>query len=131
MTARDTSPAYKALLPSTRKILALIEREVERGNGQAAIRFADFEDFGIPPGSIGLALRLLSALGFVVIERQPPRHVNTFRLSDHWRSIDATEAAKLRREAGKARPKRLTVAKPRRVARHVPSLPRMSWDRVT
>ena len=132
MPDRDTSPAYRALLPSARKILALIDREVTRGGGVAQIRLADFADFGVPSGIGGLALRQVALLGFVTVERGPPSNrINTFRLSDDWQRIDTVEAARLRTEAKKPKPKPKPVGKPRTMKRPTPSLPAVSWDRVT
>jgi hypothetical protein len=68
-------------------------------------------------------------LGFVTIKRGPrPKYTNTFRLTDGWRDLDATQAKRRRLQAFQPLPK--PPAKPR-VVRHIPSLPRMPWDRVT
>ena len=58
MTDRDSSPAYRALSPSGRTVLAFIERQVERGGGVAAISYSDIEFLcGVTHGNCGFALR--------------------------------------------------------------------------
>ena len=82
MAERDSSPAYRALSPSARTVLALIERQVTHGGGVAAISFSDIESScGITHGTCGFALRQVRLLGFVTVERgRPARLVNSFRL---------------------------------------------------
>ena len=89
MTERDSSPAYRALSPSARNVLGLIERQVEHKGGVAVLSFSDIEVLlGITHGTCGYALRQVRLLGFVAVERVSarPRLVNSFRLSPHWQN---------------------------------------------
>jgi len=53
-----TSPAYAALSPSGRRVLALIDSKVTHGGGVAAISFSDIErSCGMIHGTCGFALR--------------------------------------------------------------------------
>ena len=112
------SPAYTALSPSGRRVLALIDSKVAHGGGMAAISFSDIErQCGMIHGTCGFALRQVRLLGFVSVERGPGprRRINTFRFSNVWRDLDA---AACRRLAAQAR-----LGKPQ-----TPSLPCMLWD---
>ena len=61
MTERDSSPAYRALSPSGRTVLALIERQVEHKGGTAVLSFSDIETLlGVTHGTCGYALRQVS-----------------------------------------------------------------------
>ena len=59
------SPAYAALSPSGRRVLALIDSKVTHGGGVAAISFSDIEQqCGMIHGTCGFALRQVKLLGF-------------------------------------------------------------------
>ena len=54
MTDRDSSPAYNALSPSARTVLALIERQIEHKGGVAVLSFSDIETLlGVTHGTCG------------------------------------------------------------------------------
>lgn len=90
------SPAYAALSSTARRVLQVIEVEVARGNGVAAISFGDSARLcGTARSTACLALRLLGLLGFINIE---PGRVRRFTLCDGWQSLDAVEAKRLRRQ---------------------------------
>ena len=102
MADRDSSPAFKALSPSARKVLALIDSEVGRCGGAAAISFSHIERrCGVIHGTCGFALRAVRLLGFVTVRLAPgpPRRVNVFQLSDDWQSIDTVKAQRLAAQA--------------------------------
>ena len=55
------SPAYPALSPSGRRVLALIDSKVTHGGGVAVISFSDIErQCGMIHGTCGFALRQVS-----------------------------------------------------------------------
>ena len=115
-----TSPAYAALSPSGRRVLALIDSKVTHGGGVAAISFSDIErSCGMIHGTCGFALRQVKLLGFVSVERGPGprRRINTFRFSDVWRDLDAVACRQLVAQARLGKPRTVT-----------PSLPRIPWD---
>ena len=119
------SPAYAALSPTGRRVLALIEREVTRNGGVAAISYSNIKrSCGVIHGTCGFALRQVRLLGFfsVELEAAPPRRVNTFTPSTRWQSIDAVEAHRLAVEARLPQSRPVRVPKPRSVKRQVPSL---------
>ena len=123
MTERDSSPAYRALSPSARTVLALIERQIEHKGGVAVLSFSDIETLlGITHGTCGYALRQVRLLGFVAVERVSARsrRVNSFRLSPHWQTIDVDEAHRLAVQARLSQSGPLRVPKPK--AKQQPSL---------
>ena len=126
-----TSPAYQALSPAGRKVLAAIEREVKRVGGVVVIGFADFaRRCDVSHSAAYSGLKQVALLGFASVETGPrPRRIHTIRLRDNWQGIDADEAKRLHLQARlpkqqQAAPKPVTP----RVVRHTPSLPRMPWD---
>ena len=94
------SPAYAALSPAGRKVLAAIEREVERGGGVVVISFADFaRRCDVSHSAAYSGLKQVALLGFASVETGPrPRRIHTIRLRDNWQGIDADEARRLARE---------------------------------
>ena len=117
MTDRATSPAYKALSPSARKVLALIDSEVACCDGAAVISYSDIKRrCDVTHGTAGYTLRQVRTLGFVSVERVAARsrYVNTFRLSSQWQSIGTDEAHRLavRARLSQSRPP-LRMPKPR------------------
>jgi hypothetical protein len=144
MADRSESPAYAALTPSARKMLAVIEAQIG-GGSSASVSYSDFAlEHRIARATISKSVKALVALG--MIEVSPgKRLVGTYRISSGWRSIDARAAAQLvalarepmpqrrfekrqplpMRQAKAARP---MVARPRAVQRRVPSLVRLPWQ---
>ena len=138
----EQSAAYAALTPAGRRALHLIEGEVERGGGTAAISHVDIERPGLSRASVNFGLKQLGLLEFVTIS-VGCRRINTFVLADGWRSLDADEAkrrvvlARLPKpqrpsskppkpvKASKPEPKPMTVE--RVMQRRMPSLPTMPW----
>ena len=113
------SPAYEALSPSGRRVLALIDSKVTHGGGVAAISFSDIErQCGMIHGTCGFALRQVRLLGFVSVERGPGprRRMNTFRFSR------MSGVILMPPRAGSWRRKHVWASL------QTPSLPRMPWD---
>ena len=81
----EQSAAYAALTPAGRRALHLIEGEVERGGGTAAISRVDIERPGLSRASVNFGLKQLGLLEFVTIS-VGRRRINTFVLADGWRS---------------------------------------------
>jgi hypothetical protein len=103
-----TSPAYAALSPSGRRVLALIDSKVTHRGGVAAISFGDIErSCGMIHGTCGFALRQVKLLGFVSVARGPGprRRINTFRVSDVWRDLDALACRQLAAQARLGKPR--------------------------
>ena len=83
MVDRDTSPAYQALSPAGRTVLAAIEREVERGGGVAVLSFNDFmRRCGVSRSACANGLKQVELLGFASIQigRRPQRATPAARL---------------------------------------------------
>jgi hypothetical protein len=87
-------PAYRTLTLSAHRALARIEIELRHhggeDNGQLPVTFEDFAEYGIHRNSIGPALAVLEALGFVVITEHGTmakaaeyRRSNKFRLTTY------------------------------------------------
>jgi hypothetical protein len=110
------SPAYRALSLSALRILARLQIELAnhggKDNGRLPVTYEDFEQYGIDRHSIGPALSLLVALGFIEITetgragnakwRRPSRYRLTFRDArggysgtDEWKSITEEQAKML------------------------------------
>ncbi len=111
MLERASSPAYRALSPCGRKVLAPIEGEVQRCGGVAAVRCSTIEWLtNVPHSTCGFAQRQIRLLGFVSVELvyDGPRPINSFKLSSRWQSIGTDEARRLAAQArgrvGLARP---------------------------
>ena len=126
------SPAYAALSPAGRKVLAAIEREVERGGGVVVISFADFaRRCDVSHSAAYSGLKQVALLGFASAETGPrPRRIHTIRLRDNWQGIDADEARRLHLQARLPKQQQAVPkpVKPRSIRRPAPSLPRMPWD---
>ena len=105
---REGSPAYAALTPAGKRVLRVIECEVERGGGTAAISRTDFQRSGISHSAAGFGVKQVALLGFARIEL--PQRINVFRLIDDWQSFDADTAARQARMA--KLPKPPTISKP-------------------
>ena len=87
-----TSPAYAALSPSGRRVLALIDSKVTHGGGVAAISFSNIErQCGMSTAPAASHCGQVRLLGFVSVERGPGprRRINSFRFSNVWRDLDA------------------------------------------
>ena len=91
MTDRESSPAYAAMTPCGRACLRLIEGEIERHGGTASISRVAIERTGVSRASVNFGLKQIVQCGFVTIS-VGRRHINTFRLADDWKSLDADEA---------------------------------------
>jgi hypothetical protein len=138
----EQSAAYAALTPAGRRALYLIEGEVERGGGTAAISRVDIERPGLSRASVNFGLKQLGLLEFVTIS-VGRRRINTFVLADGWRSLNDDDVkrrvvlARLPKpqrpsskppkpvKASKPEPKPMTVE--RVMQRRMPSLPTMPW----
>jgi len=105
------SAAYAAMTRSGRRVLHLIEGEVERGGGTASISLDDFDRrFGCSRRSTRFALKQIALCGFITIG-MGPRRIKTFRLYDGWRAVTADEAARLVKQARLPQPPRAAVPK--------------------
>ena len=124
-----TSPAYRALSPAGRKVLAAIEREVERCGGVVTVSLADFGKLcGVSKSAVAYGLKQVALLGLVSVEQRGPRQrlMNIFQLADGWIALDADTAK--RRQLQALLPKRQPAPQPVRPQRQTPSLPKLSWD---
>jgi hypothetical protein len=109
MADRAGSAAYAALGKTARRMLGTIEKAA--GTGSAEITFASFMmDFHFGRQTISASLKLLDALGLVDVSRG--RLGNCYSLSDRWRTIDASQAATLARQARQTLPSRRFVRAP-------------------
>jgi hypothetical protein len=105
MADREKSAAFVALPKSGRKVLAAIEKAIGDGDC-AAVSYVEFMHiYRVGRPTISAGLKALDGLGFIEIT-PGPRSGNVFRLSNRWASIDASEAARLVREARKMLPQR-------------------------
>ena len=120
---RSQSPAYQALTPAARKVLAVIEGKTADGGGVATISLTNLAKLcGVSDSTAFYAQRQVELLGFVTIV-QGPLLRNAHRLADGWRGHDAVEAMRLRKQARLPKPKaapksvaKLRVARQRAVA---------------
>jgi hypothetical protein len=106
MKDRAGSAAFAALGKTARRMLAVIEKAA--GNGGVEISYATLmhdHRFGRP--SISASLKTLDCLGLVDVSRG--RLGNCYSLSDRWRTIDASQAATLARQARQTLPSRRFV----------------------
>ena len=96
---RSQSPAYQALTPAARKVLAVIEGKIADGGGVATISLTNLAKLcGVSNSTAFLAQRQIVALGFVSIA-PGPRPRDSYRLADGWRAHDAVEVMRLRKVA--------------------------------
>jgi hypothetical protein len=88
-TEMQSAPAYSALSPTARRILAIIGREIERhgGNEPLPLTYDRFEVEGINRTNIPAAIRELAALKFVV--------VNIVGKTNHFRLTQGGDAMTL------------------------------------
>ena len=105
------SAAYAAMTRSGRRVLHLIEGEVERGGGTASISLDDFDRrFGCSRRSTCFALKQLALLRL-----HHHRHGTAPRqdvpLYDGWRAVTADEAKRLVKQARLPKPPRAAVPK--------------------
>lgn len=77
---RENSPAFEVLRPSSRRLLAYIEQEIERQGGNAATLFMDQLKGRYVP-----AMSELHMLGFFEVVRLTKRY--DCRLSSRWRDV--------------------------------------------
>jgi hypothetical protein len=109
------SPAFRVLSLSAHRVLDRLELEhahhAGNDNGQLAVLYDYFEEYGIHRHAISAAIREVVALGFVEITEQGRagnaewRRPNKFRLTyryvdrakptDEWRRIKTTEEAEM------------------------------------
>jgi hypothetical protein len=143
----EASAAYRAMASSGQKVLAAIEREIERGN--AALSFETLMELsGLCRSAVRLGVKQAEALGFVIVT-SGARRTSTFALAEAWRDLNIIEAKRLARLArGPSPPRersaRLThkpqvhrvkaerpvepeVEVERPVERRAPSLPPLQW----
>ena len=89
------SPAYAALKTNGRRVLHLIEAEIERGGGTASISLDGIEHaLRCSRATARFALKEIVLTGFVSVS-MGERRVNRFALADGWRALDAVEAKRL------------------------------------
>ncbi|WP_027582648.1 hypothetical protein [Bradyrhizobium sp. Ai1a-2] len=94
MADREKSPAYAALSPGARRVLAAIEQAIG-GGSCAAVSYTGFHrDHGIWRKSVSPAIKALDNLGLIDVA-PGLRLANVYRLSDRWRGIDADAARRL------------------------------------
>ena len=87
---RSQSPAYQALTPAARKVLAVIEGKIVEGDGVATINLTNLAKLcGVSNSTAFLAQRQIVALGFVSIA-PGPRPRDSYRLADGWCAHDAS-----------------------------------------
>jgi hypothetical protein len=91
MADREHSAAYAAMTPCGKTCLHLIEGEIERHGGTASISRVAIERTGVSRASVNFGLKQIVQCGFMTIS-VGRRHINTFRLADDWKSLDADEA---------------------------------------
>lgn len=135
------SAAYLALSDGGKKVLHVIEDEVRRGVSTISLeRLAERAD--LCRSSVRRGIKQAEALGLISVTLGP-RHANEFRLCDRWKSIDASEAARLVAKTRLPTPPRATSVPPRavktakvpvaevveqpRIERAAPSMPRVAW----
>ena len=110
---RSQSPAYQALTPAARKVLAMIGGKIADGGGVATISLTNLAKLcGVSNSTAFLAQRQIVALGFVSIA-PGPRPRDSYRLADGWRAHDAVEAMRLRKVARTSKPRTPKPVKPR------------------
>ena len=115
-----TSPAYAALSPSGRRVLALIDSKVTHGGGVAAISFSNIErQCGMSTAPAASHCGQVRLLGFVSVERGPVRAAVSTASGSAMSGVILMPP----RAGGLAAQARL--GKPQ-----TPSLPRMPWDDV-
>jgi hypothetical protein len=84
------STAYEVLRPSSKRLLAFVEREIER-NGGGEVRLYSDELEMIGSRRIVLpSLSELNALGFLRVTRYQKQHL--IGLSDGWRTVSKRDA---------------------------------------
>ena len=142
MVDREYSPAYWALTKAARRMLHVIETEIDSGTSVALSYETLRLEHRFGWQTLSRSLKLLDRLGLIDIEAGP-RLVNVFRISTRWRSINEDEAKRLSelarelkppRTAREPKPQRPPAAKaPKAVnvearkQRQEPSLPPMPW----
>jgi hypothetical protein len=87
------SAAYAALKPNGRRVLRLIEDEIERGTASLSLDAIEHR-LGCSRATARFALKEIVLCGFVSVS-VGVRRVNTFALADGWRALDAVEAKRL------------------------------------
>jgi undecaprenyl pyrophosphate synthase len=100
MADRSRSPAWIALSSSGRKVLTVIERQVWRGDGSISLALLG-ERADLCRSAVRHGVRLLVELGFVEVG-VGFRSVSVFSLSARWRGVDADEAKRRVKRAGRA-----------------------------
>jgi hypothetical protein len=86
----EASAAYAAMADSGRRVLALIEREVERGDGALSLETI-MGEAGICRSAARYGVEQIEQLNFATVSTGP-RRISLFALSDGWRALDAVEA---------------------------------------
>jgi hypothetical protein len=87
---QETSAAYRALTPSARRVLRVIERELGDGD-QCEISRARFRQIDAT-ASCSKGVAQLQALGFIA-SWFGDRRARVFERRDRWQGLTATEAA--------------------------------------
>jgi hypothetical protein len=84
------STAYEVLRPSSKRLLAFVEREIERqGGGNVRLYNDELEMIG-SRRIVLPSLSELNALGFLRVTRYQKQHV--IGLSDGWRAVSKRDA---------------------------------------
>jgi len=116
------SAAYAAMSPSGRKAFHLIEGEVERGDGAAAIPINHFTASGMCRAAARFGTKQCVLLGFASVNvHAGPNRANVFRLIDKWRGVDAIEAKRRVAQAKLPQPPRPSAAKPVKPVKPAPA----------
>ena len=109
---RENSPAMTVLRPSSVRLLALIEQEIQRQGGGGATLYNDQLH-----GRYTSAMSELHALGLIEVVRSTKRY--HCRLSSHWRNIHSTHDARMISAVARAQriPPQVKPPQPASVAR--------------
>ena len=106
-----TSAAYLALKPAGRQALHLIEGEIERCGGRAAISLEELQHrLKCSRVTTRIALKQLALCSFISVG-VGVHQINVFALTDGWRALDAVEAQRLVKQARKPMPLRPAMPK--------------------
>jgi hypothetical protein len=103
------SAAYRALKPSGRRALHLIEDALSRSGDGAAVSLNRFLELGLCRTAARYGIRQCERLGFITVG-VGARRVRVFRMADGWKFLDADEAKQ--RMALAREPMQRAVSKP-------------------
>ena len=141
MADREHSPSYAAALKiSGKRVLRVIEHEIEHSGDGVAISLEQFMAHGMCRAAARYGIKQCECVGFITVAAAA-RRVNTFAFCDGWRALDADEAARRVKQAKLPKPQRADsepvppkpvkppkVERPRFSQRRMPSLPSMPWQ---